>query len=94
LELDLANQHFQPVDITESTTLADLVGPDSWYMMHILQLDISFLEKDVASWPGCAAFLTSSASVLSLNVINDCAEHGVKLSSDFLASARTEQHFH
>ena len=48
-----------PVDITESTTLADLVGPDSWYMMHILQLDTSFLEKDVESWPGCAAFLAS-----------------------------------
>ena len=53
--------------------------------MHILQLDTSFLEKDVESWPGCAAFL-------ALNVINDCAERGVKLSSDFLASARIEQH--
>jgi len=46
-----------PVDITESTTLADLVGPDSWCMMHILQLDTSYLEKDVESWPNCAAFL-------------------------------------
>jgi len=62
-------------------------------MMHILQLDTSFLEKDVEPWPGCAAFLLSSANVLALNVINDCAERGVKLSSDFLASARTEQHY-
>ena len=60
-------------------------------MMHILQLDTSFLEKDVESWPGCAAFLASSANVLVLNVINDYAERGVKLSSD-KASARTEQH--
>jgi len=62
-------------------------------MMHILQLDTSFLEKDVESWPGCAAFLSSSANVLALNVINDYAERGVQLSSDFLASARTEQHY-
>ena len=48
-----------PVDITESTTLPDLVGPDLWYTMHILQLDTSFLEKEVASWPGCATTVQS-----------------------------------
>ena len=82
-----------PSDITESTTLADLVIPDSWYMMYILQLDTSFLADDVESWPSSAAYLTSAANVLALNVINDCAERGVKLSSDFLTTARSEQHY-
>jgi len=33
------------------------------------------------------------ANVLSVNVINDCVERGVKLSSDFLSSARSEEHY-
>jgi len=83
-------------DIDESTTLANLVGPDSWYIMHILQLDSSFLTQDVESWPGIPAYLASSAAITALNVINYCtdsAERGVKLSSDFTSSARTEQHY-
>ena len=32
-----------PREITESTTQTDLVSPDSWYPIHILQLDTSFL---------------------------------------------------
>ena len=27
-----------------------------------------------------------------MNMVNDCAEHGVKLTSDFVAVARKEQH--
>ena len=61
--------------------------------MYILQLDTSFLADDVESWPSSAAYLTSAANVLALNVINDCAERGVKLSSDFLTTARSEQHY-
>ena len=82
-----------PSDISESTTLADLVTPDSWYMMRVLELDTGFLAQDVELWPSTAAYLSSSANVLALNVINDCAERGVKLSSDFLASASSEQHY-
>lgn len=29
----------------------------------------------------------------SLNVVNDCAERGVKLSSDFLAASKGEDHY-
>jgi len=85
-----------PSEITESTKLADLVGPDSWYTIHILEIDMSFFAEDVESWPGNPAYETSMhsmANVLSVNVINDCAERGVKLSSDFLSSARSEEHY-
>ena len=64
-----------PSDISESTTFADFAGPNSWYMMHILKVDTSFLAHDVES-----AYLASTGNVLALNVINDCAERGVKLS--------------
>ena len=80
-------------EVTESTTLADLVGPDSWYTLHVLQIDTSFLSKAVESWPIDPAFQESKDKALTLNVINDCAERGVKISSDFLSAARSEEHY-
>ena len=75
------------------TTLGDLVGHDSWAMIGLLKLDCSFLDRAVATWSECPAYKISAATAKSLNVVNDCAERGVKLSTDFLGSARTELHY-
>ena len=32
-------------------------------------------------------------NIEALNVINDCAERGVKLSADFLSTTKTEKHY-
>ena len=48
-----------PSEITESTKLADLVGPDTWYTIHILKIDKSFFAEDVESWPCNPAYKTS-----------------------------------
>lgn len=83
-----------PTDtITMSTTLADLVGPDSWFIFYNLQLDSEFLMHDVAHWAYLASFNGSLINLNSINVVNDCAERGVKLSSDFLASSKREGHY-
>ncbi|KAG0728825.1 hypothetical protein GWK47_031683 [Chionoecetes opilio] len=82
-----------PDDISATTTLAQLVGPDSWYTFHLLQLDDSFLTEPVEKWPDHPAFQTSAAHILAINVINDCKERGVKLSADFTASAKSEEHY-
>jgi hypothetical protein len=82
-----------PPEVTESTTLADLVGPDSWYTIHILQVDTSFFSEDTDLWPDDPAYQASKANVLAINVVNDCAERGVKLSSDFLSAAKSEEHY-
>lgn len=79
--------------ITLTTSLCDLVSHDSWYIFHILKLDSSFLNERVDMWPESEAFILSASNVKSLNVINDCAERGVKLSEDFLASAKSEDHY-
>ena len=73
--------------------LADFVTEDSWFFFSVLKLDSSFLHLDVAAWPEADSFKTSLANVTGMNVINDAAERGVKLSSDFMASARTEEHY-
>ncbi|KAJ8400578.1 hypothetical protein AAFF_G00393470 [Aldrovandia affinis] len=53
--------------------------------MHQLHVDPAFLSLDVEDWATSAAFQV-------VNVVNDCAERGVRLTSDFVAAARSEQH--
>ena len=61
-------------DITESTGLSDLVSQDSWYTL----IDHDFLTQFVEEWINLSAYQSSLANIRILNVINDCAEHGVK----------------
>ena len=82
-----------PSAVTLSTNLADLAGPDSWFTFHILQLNSEFLTYDVADWLQLAAYQASAVNLEALNIINDCAERGVKLSSDFISSAKGEEHY-
>lgn len=83
-----------PATVTLTTTLADFASIDSWYTFTLLQLNAEFMTEKVANWPNSDAYHTSLCNLQSLNVVNDCAERGVKLSSDFLSSARKEEHYH
>jgi hypothetical protein len=82
---------FSVVDL--STQLCDLVTVDSWFIMYLLQIDSSFLHPPVSEWDSSAAYKTSVENVTALTVVNDAAERGVKLSSDFVDTARTDQHY-
>lgn len=82
-----------PTTISPTTTLADLVGADSWFFFEILQLDPAFLAEDVDAWSESAAYQCSLKNLQAVNVVNDCAERGVKLSSDFLSTAKGEEHY-
>jgi hypothetical protein len=82
-----------PTTITLTTTLADLVDVDSWFTFELLKLDGQFLNEAVDDWSNCASYQASLTNLQALNVVNDCAERGVKLSSDFLPAAKSEEHF-
>lgn len=60
--------------------------------MHQLHIDPEFLLRDVKEWATNAAYKKSKVNICAMNVVNDCAERGVKLTSDFIAVARKEQH--
>ena len=79
-------------DCNLSTTLANLVEPDSCFTFHAQHLNPEFLTADVASWPASTAYQTAAVNVQAINVVNDCAEHGVKLSADVAAVAKDEKH--
>ena len=82
-----------PNFITISTTLADLVGSDSWYTFAVLKINSEFLTEDVSDWSSHDGYQAALTNIEALNVINDSAERGVKLSADFLSTSKKEEHY-
>ena len=80
-------------EITETTKLSDLVNEDSWYTIKLLQLNMDFLPEDIVSWKENDNFKSAKQIVKHLNFVNDSAERGVKLSTDYVSAARGEEHF-
>ena len=73
--------------------LADLVNEDSWFTVNFLHVNMTFLAKDVDNWKTNDHFKASKLMVDGLNVVNDPAERAVKLTTDFVSSAKEEDHF-
>jgi hypothetical protein len=77
-----------PDSITATTTLADLVGRDSWY-----NLTVRFSIRTMSEWASIDEYQAAIANIEAINAINDGAERGVKLSSDFLTASKHEGHY-
>ena len=73
--------------LNPSSNLADLVEPDSWWTIKLFGLNLDFVGEDIKEWEA-RKNISSKKIAESLNVVNDPAERAVKLSSDFVASAR------
>ena len=58
-----------------------------------MQLDVSFLSLAVIVLGSNEAYIASLVSDGAVNVVNDRAEHNVKLISDFIDTARDDEHF-
>ena len=81
-----------PKDL-DSTDIRDYFGPDSAALFKILRVDPSFLVKPVEKWSTLEAYQAGQKSVKSVHTVNDSAERGCKLASDFKGSARDELRF-
>ena len=79
--------------INERTRLCDLVDEDSWFLFKVFEINTDFLSNPVSEWPQDARFLDGAKKLENINVVNDFAERGVKLSADFLSSAKSEMHY-
>lgn len=69
------------------------MNKDSWFTIHHLELNMEFLNKDIEVWPFLDEFKSSKRIINNLNVTNDAAERAVKLTADFLDTARKESKF-
>ena len=66
-----------------STQLVDLVGPKSWLLFNLLGVGHSWLEKDVSLWEEDDSFRLTEAFARSVKTVNDTAERGVKMMTDY-----------
>lgn len=71
--------------ITESTSIEDLVGPESWFIFEALGIGCEWLRLPVTEWDSNPDFMEAAAFVKSVKVVNDAAERGIKLNSDYAA---------
>ena len=78
---------------TESYDISDYIGPQSIGFFTTLGLDVEFLEESVDTWEGSASYQAAKAAVKNLPVVNDGSERGVKMTSEFLDHAKTEERF-
>lgn len=79
--------------VSYGTDLTDLIGPSSKFFFQALKLDDSFMVQDSSLWKTNQAFLSGKERVEKLLFVNDLAERGVKLASDFMHMARKEDRF-
>ena len=73
--------------------LTDFIGEDSPVFFTILNINSSFLREPVTEWHKNEDFLASKNVVSSLSVVNNSAERGVKLCSDFVGTSKKENKF-
>ena len=69
--------------ISPTTQLTDLVGPDSFMFFHILGLDYEWLRVSPSKWEASQSFKEAKEFVVTVKVVNDCAERGIKMISDY-----------
>ena len=68
--------------LATGTKLKDLIGPKSWSLFSLFD-KVDWLAKPVKSWSSDPSFQVIFEVVTHMKVVNDLAERGVKLMSDF-----------
>ena len=58
-----------------------------------MQIESSFLLENPASRRSINSYQSDLNNIGAIKVVNGCAERGVKLSTDFVQYARSEDHY-
>jgi len=69
--------------ITTNTALTDLMGPNSWFLIKSLGADHSWIQKEPNVWESYESYQALKNYVHTVKVVNDAAERGVKLNTDY-----------
>ena len=70
-------------EIRPETTLPDLVGQKSYLFFDILGIDYSWLNRSPEFWHEELEYKRAEMFARTVKTVNDCAERGVKLISDY-----------
>ena len=69
--------------LSEKTELRDLVTSDSWKLFDILKISPDWLALPPADWDSNPDYIEFRNFVRKVKVTNNCAERGVKLTTDY-----------
>lgn len=69
--------------IYRTTSLTDLIGPESWFIFHALQVNSAWLQPHPSHWDSCDDYKILKTFVHAIKVVNDAAERDVKLNTDY-----------
>ena len=72
--------------VTESSELWDLVQPHSWDFFTILRVEADWLTWPLDKWEESEDYQKARQFVMTVKVVNDAAERGIKLASDYVQS--------
>jgi hypothetical protein len=71
------------IRVSADSKLRDFVTEESWLLAQITKIPFSFLPLPASSWKKDPNFEKLRKIVGRMKVVNDCAEHWVKLGTDF-----------
>ena len=77
----------------KNISLQSFVGPDSHQFFSLLRISETFFIVKVEHWDNLEEYIKAQKIVSSLKIVNDAAERGVKLGSDFLGTAKIEDRY-
>ena len=72
--------------VTEGSELWDFVKPDSWEFFDILKVKADWLTWPLTEWEESEDYRKARQFVTTVKVVNDAAERGIKLASDYAQS--------
>ena len=72
-------------NIDKHSQLLDFIGPETWFIFETLKLDTAWLYDLPELWPTYDSFVKGQKFAAYVKVVNDVAERGVKLYSDYAA---------
>ena len=72
--------------VTADSELWDFVQPSSWEFFDILQVEADWLTRPLVEWEDSEGYRKARQFVRTVKVVNDAAERGIKLASDYAKS--------
>ena len=72
--------------VTGDSELWDFVKPSSWEFFKILKVRADWLTQPVTEWQESEDYRKARHFVMTVKVVNDAAERGIKLASDYAQS--------
>ena len=69
--------------IDRNTTLANIIGPESWFLLQEFGINNEWLQWPVSKWPEHQTFNDIHCFVHTVKVDNDADKRGIKLNTDY-----------